>query len=105
MFNPIVGMLFNQKLLRWHPVYFIEHPLPGGGGPMRHKNKAHHTAGFETRAEALKGANYLAESIAPQCVGPVAFCVEKDFPWDGEETPAMVVFFAVSDGKAVPVLC
>jgi hypothetical protein len=35
--------------------------------------------------------------------GGPAFCLQKDFPWDGEDIPAMVVFFAKHDGEVFPV--
>jgi hypothetical protein len=96
MFNPIVGMLHNTKLERWHPIVFQESPLPGGTGPVRHKSSGHHTAGFDTREAAITHANELIEKLK------ATPAIEKDFAWDGEDIPAMVTFFIVRDGKAVP---
>lgn len=87
--NPIIGMLHNTKEETWHPILFDERPLAGSGGPMRHKSSMHHTAGFKTREEALENAK---NDLAPkaECT---KFALEKDFEWDGEDIPALVVFF------------
>lgn len=71
---------------------------------MRHKSKGHHTQGFETREAALIAAKELAEALKPNVIGPVSLALEKDFDWDGEEIPAMVVFFAINDEIAVPMI-
>src|SRR4051812_35611179 len=85
--DPIVAMLHNQKTDRWHPILFVGSPLPGGDGPMRHKSKGHHTAGFDTREQADVGANELKDQV----IG--ARMVDTVFEWDGEDMPAMVEFF------------
>jgi hypothetical protein len=107
MFNPVVSMLHNVKLNRWHPILFYESPLPGPPSPdkpVRHRSKGHHTQGFDTREAALISAKDLAEKIAPESIGPVSLALEADFPWDGEDIPAMVVYFAINKGKAVPMI-
>jgi hypothetical protein len=104
--SPIISMLHNTKLSRWHPIIFRESPLPGGGGSMqsiRYKSVGHHTEGFETREAALAAIDSIIEKITPDCVGPVVKCLDGDFLWDGEGIPAMVVFFATEDGKAIPL--
>jgi hypothetical protein len=96
VFNPVIGMLHNTKLNRWHPILFVEAPLPGPpdvGEPVRHKSKGHHTAGFETRELALARAEELAKQIAPDSIGPVSMSLEKDILWDGDGIPALVTFF------------
>lgn len=101
--NPIVAMIFNTKLNRWHPVIFREAPLPGPDSldkPVRHKSQGHHTAGFEKREDAVAEANNFAKQIVEHgmwsgcktCLEP-----EQDVPWDGEDIPADVAFF-VQDG-------
>jgi hypothetical protein len=57
LLNPIIAMLHNEKTDRWHPIVFVEAPLPGPNPPVtRHRSKMHHTTGFETRAEAEANA-------------------------------------------------
>jgi hypothetical protein len=98
LMNPIIANLHNTKTDRFHPILFDERSLPGGSGPTRHKSMGHHTVGFDTRDEAIAECQRMSES--PQCGGRL--CVEKDFAWDGEETPAMVVFFAEANGQLQP---
>jgi len=100
LFNPIVANLHNTKTDRYHPILFDERPLPGGGGPTRHKSRGHHTEGFDTREEAIAECHRMVENL--DCGGRL--CIAKDFPWDGEETPAMVVFFGEVEGELQPVM-
>lgn len=93
----VIGMINNHKLSRWHPIVFVINPLPGGYDPTqsgcRYKSKFHHTAGFATREEALTEARGRLKEKVETEFGPAKECLEKDFPWDGEEIPAMVVWF------------
>lgn len=105
MFNPIVAMLHNTKLNRWHPIVFLEAPLPGPPSddkPVRHRSKGHHTTGFATRQEAL---DWIKNDLKMKDdVGPAKEALDKDFAWDGEDMPAMTVYFGEQDGKIVPLL-
>lgn len=108
LFSPIVGLLHNVKLNRWHPVVFRESPLPGPPGPdvpVRHKSHGHHTGGFETRNEALASAREMAVELVTThtAIGKVSLALDADFPWDGEGIPAMVRFFHVEGDKATPM--
>jgi hypothetical protein len=100
--KPIIGMLHNTKEERYHPILFLPNPTPSGM-KERYKSKNHHTAGFLTRQEALE---QITNQFVPWCekyVGKPDLCLEKDFPWDGENTPAMVVFFIKNDsGELIP---
>lgn len=104
---PIIGMLHNTVAERWHPILFIYNPLPSSAGdvdePIRHKSKSHHTIGLATREEALDFANDQMTAYAKKFGADPLFCLEKDFPWDGENIPAMVVFFGEQDGKIIPI--
>jgi len=99
--NPIVTLLHNQKLNRWHPVVYLESPMPGKGFEadgnttlVRHKSKMHHTTGLETREAALDNARELLK----QCDGTkTAF--DEDIAWDGEDVPADVAFFEKVAGE------
>lgn len=84
------GNLHNLKTNRYHPILFQYKPLPGGDGPNRWKSSAHHTDGFDTREQAL-------EFIRSDDKRNAALAIERDFSWDGEDIPAMVVFFSQQD--------
>lgn len=105
MFNPILAILHNVKLNRWHPILFLENPLPGppsADKPVRHKSKFHHTNGFDTRDAAVKSAT---EELAPAVEkewGKPKFALSADMPWDGEDVPASVAFFVEVDGVTKP---
>jgi hypothetical protein len=93
MFNAIVAMLINEATGRFHPILFYESPLPGNPENLvRHKSKGHHTAGFDTRAEAEVAARELAERQQAR------LALSQDLPWDGEDIPAMVAFFIEGRG-------
>ena len=99
MWNLIFAMLHNTATDRWHPILFYESPLPGPpheGKPIRHKSKGHHTEGFNTRDEAVIYCETRAKELN------ASLCIEKAFAWDGEETPAMVVFFATCGDELIP---
>lgn len=90
LLNPIMAMLHDTTNDRWHPIVFQEQPLPGGcKTPVRHKSMGHHTDGFATREEALQNCE---ETIAAS-EQTWTQCLDKAFPWDGKDIPAMVVFF------------
>lgn len=102
--NPIIGMLHNTATGRYHWIIFLARPLPGPGELdkpsvsakwTRYKSHSHHTDGFATREQAL---TYVREELAPIVQGGFGLeprlCLEKSFAWDGQDVPAMVVFFA-----------
>lgn len=96
LFNPIISLLHNVKLNRWHPIIFVEAPLPGPpdeSRPVRHKSKGHHTEGFSVRDEAVAEARKLSERVAPNVAGAVQLALAQDLPWDGEGVPASVALF------------
>lgn len=95
MFNPILAMLCNEKTGRWHPIMFKESPLPGPPSkdkPIRHKSHGHHTIGFDTREEAMEAIDKMIEAAKDE-MPVIKKYLDKDIPWDGEETPVMVRFF------------
>ena len=97
----IVSMLHNQATNRYHPILFGYSPPPSGdldSGARRYRSRGHHTAGFDTRDEALNGAEELAEKAAP------AECATGgDIAWDGEGVPAMTLWFGKLDGVLQPL--
>jgi hypothetical protein len=104
--NPVVANLHNTKTNRYHPILFRESPLPSastGSSLMRHKSIGHHTDGFDTRDEALSYCEKMARDLETEA-GGVRLCLDRDFAWDGEDVPAMVVFFGEQDGKTVPLM-
>lgn len=79
------AMLHNQRTGRYHPLPFYHSPLPSESATdrtIRFKSVGHHTDGFATLAEALA---FL--QTEPEFIWDEAF-----FEWDGEGTPATVVF-------------
>lgn len=99
VFNPIIGMLHNEKTSTYHPIVFEEKPLPGPPSddkPIRHKSSMHHTTGFESRDDALQSAKDLAEKIECEKLSLI-----NDLSWDGEEIPAIVGFFTEQNGEYV----
>ncbi len=105
MFNPIVAMLHNTKLNRWHPITFQEAPLPGPPSTdklIRHKSLGHHTEGFSTRDEAVIFAKEHAVRIKEVSVdGGAQTCLDEDIPWNGEDVPAISTFFTESEMSVV----
>ena len=98
--NHVVANLHNVKTNRYHPILFREAPQPSwkpGDKLVRSKSAGHHTAGFDTRDEALTECRSIADRQHAR------LCISKDFAWEGEDTPAMVVFFGEKDGETVPV--
>ena len=100
--NPIMALLHNTKLNRWHPILFIEDPLPGPPSldkPVRHKSKVHHTDGYETREAGLAGAEELITRLIEQgYAASIKRCLDNDMEWDGEDVPASIAFFTETDG-------
>lgn len=98
--NPIIGMLHNTATQRYHWIIFLARPLPGSDEPgvlvkwSRYQSHSHHTEGFATREQALA---YAREELAPLVQESFGLtprlCLEQDFAWDGQDMPAMVVFF------------
>jgi len=90
MLNPVIANLHNSKTGRWHPIVFVEHPLPGGADSVvRHKSKVHHTAGFESKEAANAHAR---TDLAPKVEG-ASLRLDTILEWDGQGVPAMVHFF------------
>jgi len=101
MLNPTVANLHNLKTDRYHPILFREAPQPSytpGDTLVRSKSVGHHTVGFDTREEALTECRNIAERQEAK------LCIAKDFAWDGEDVPAMIVFFVEQYGETVPLL-
>jgi hypothetical protein len=109
MFNPVIAILFNAATKRWHPVVFVQAPLPGPDRPdkpIRHLSRMHHTEGFGTRAEALDDlTNSLRPRVESIATGRTRVATEVDLVWDGQRTPLLNEFFTERDGKLFPLLC
>ena len=90
LINPVVAYLHNTKLNTWHPIVFQEHPVPGNPkGVVRHRSVGHHTDGFATRELAEAS---VATDLMPEIAG-LKTAKDPVITWDGEDTPAMQVFF------------
>lgn len=88
--NPVVTILHNTKENTWHPILFVESPLPGNKGPIRHKSKGHQTIGLDNIDECIKGCENLAQEVNGK------FITNNVIDWDGEDVPACVRFFEES---------
>lgn len=98
-------MIYNGKLKRWHPIIYVESPLPGPDSPskpVRHESTVHHTAGFDKREEAIKEAQDIAARIIQQRLSPgCLLALEEDVLWDGEDIPAEITFFVKTKERNV----
>jgi|GEM_PF-2573584 len=106
-FSPVIGIIHDVEHQRWHPVLFVEAPLPGPPSPdkpVRHKSKMHHTDGFLSREEAVENAKTdLGPKVKEYAIGEVRFALEGDFPWDGNGIPAISTIFASTPDGLIPV--
>lgn len=96
----IIGMLHNEKANLFHPITFRKAPHSADGKEYaRYKSGGHHTEGFNSREEAV---THITDSLGPRIkehYGEWSPCLERDFPWDGEGVPAMVLFFSEPDAS------
>jgi hypothetical protein len=91
--NALIKILHNTKLNKWHPIFYFESPLPGGGieDLVRYKSNGHHTTGFDTRELAVKNINEnLINQIKDSTIfTPLLEIEEKtDIDWNGDNIPA-----------------
>jgi hypothetical protein len=97
MINPVIALLHNRKLNRWHPIVFDERPLPGPPSetkPVRHKSIGHHTEGFATREAAVDNiTNTMVQEMKDRQWPEPKLVLREDIEWDGEDVPALVAFF------------
>lgn len=89
-----VGLLHNQRTGRVHPILFTAAPLPSGAdrdiGALRHRSRAHHTAGFATRDEAL---THVRAQPAWRWTG-------VEWTWDGATAPCLTAWFSEEHRRA-----
>lgn len=91
MSSPVVAMLHNTALNRWHPILFWNYPRPSedeNEPATRYKSRGHHTEGFDTQEAANGHAKELAERQSGR------FVPDLIYQWDGEGVPAMIEYFA-----------
>jgi len=97
LLNPIIAILKNEKLNRWHPIIFDESPLPGPDSedkPIRHQSKGHHTNGFKRRDLAIKEVRSIVERMVTENkANKPGYAIEEDILWDGVGIPAITGFF------------
>lgn len=110
MFNPVVALIYNLKLDRWHPAVYVEADLPGpahSDKPTRHRSKGHHTEGFKKREDALAEMVSIVKKIKDAKLsdtGSAAMDAANDLQWDGESIPADVAFFKIVGETATRLL-
>ncbi len=91
----LVKMLHNTITKRWHPIYYLDNPLPGGFGEdsvnlkmLRYKSKGHHTTGFDNRPDAVNCAEQLISQLKEQGdTVTVEIGEVEDLIWDDENMP------------------
>jgi hypothetical protein len=96
MHNPIVAIVKNTTKGTFHPIVFVESPLPGppsADKPVRHKSSMHHTTGFATREEALADIDSVLIPRIKTVAAEPRKALTRDFEWDGNGVPSIVEFF------------
>lgn len=89
----VLLVLHDTKTGRFHPAFLEEKPMPGpvpevaDTHVVRLTSRMHHTEGFPTLEEGLKGLKELAEKIHL----PPENTWEKPREWDGEYPITMLV--------------
>ena len=90
----LVMMLQNTSTQKFHPIFYLESPLPGGNESdgninlIRYKSKGHHTAGFIDRNEALLSINTQLIDQIKQIGYTPNLELDNDLLWDGIGVPA-----------------
>lgn len=103
---PVVGILRNIGLNRWHPALFEPEPVEGDRkieNVSRYRSRGYLTEGYPSRQECIEGARELASSIRKHATCPVLLSLERDITWDGEDFPSMGVYFLIKGSTAIPV--
>lgn len=92
-------ILVNSTAGTFHPILYLESPMPGNTQPSetarRYKSKFHHTTGFATREEAIESAKELVPKIKEHFVLYDEPRLDFDCSpeWDGEGIPASVIIY------------
>ena len=103
---PVVGIVRNVSLNRWHPVYFEPDPLEDERkieNVSHYRSKGLLTEGYPSREERIKGARELASWISKRTACPVLLSLERDITWDGEDFPSIGIYFLIKAATAIPV--
>jgi len=103
---PIVGILRNVSLNRWHPAHFESDPLEDERkieNVSHYRSKGLSTEGYPSREECIKGARELASWISKHAACPVLLSIERDITWDGEDFPSIGIYFLIKTTTAIPV--
>lgn len=94
LMDALVLMLKNISTNRFHPIFYLESPLPGGPESegnkklIRYKSKGHHTQGFETRDAAINSINNELVAQIKSIGYTPNLEIEIDEIWDGKGIPA-----------------
>ncbi len=104
--SPVITLIHNLKLDRWHPSLYLFSPLPGNPENLgRHKSKGHHTEGMATKEAAEQ---CIREKLVPALTGNYgtpSLCLDAIEPWDGEGIPASMAYFSdVENGTCKRIL-
>lgn len=92
----LVMMLKNTKENTFHPIMYLESPLPGGyeaeinRSLIRYKSKGHRTVGFTDRQEAINSIEPEIEVKLKQMGYSLNMDLDIDLVWGGINIPADV---------------
>jgi hypothetical protein len=89
----LIMMLFNTAKQTFHPILYLENPLPGGSDNniVRLKSKLHHTSGFTSKEDAVNSINNeLTPKVkeAFSLYSDLTIDTENIIEWNGEGIPA-----------------
>jgi hypothetical protein len=84
--TPVLSLLYDPAMNRWHPVVFDSRPVthPGHRINRRLSSVAHHSAGFGSRAEAMEAARHIAETLVNTGCSAACEIQDRDTAWRGE---------------------
>jgi hypothetical protein len=102
--NPIIAMVYDVTNKRWHPIIFDEAPLPGPpdeAKPIRHRSRAHHTAGFDKREDAVASAEDMKLKMKDRSIGEIKLSLDQDLAWDGQGVPTFNLFFITNSSNQI----
>ncbi len=101
LLEPVVLLLKNTKTDKYHPIVYQLSPPPHSEkseSPKRWKSKGHTTDGFELN-EAKETANKYLKALHNGGSNPIHYSFDNIAEWNGEDVPASVCFFNVSEFK------
>ena len=82
----LIMMLKNIIENTYHPIFYMESPLPGGNSKLiRFKSKGHRTTGFRCRKDAVESIQSEIVDKLPEYL--IIKELDVDLEWDGKDMP------------------